>query len=56
VIRKTISFDLPDGWTKQFSNELNKIKGSDTPNGSPSDGCLVALLIFVIVLFIAKNL
>ncbi len=53
VLTKTITLDVPDGWSKRFNRELNRLKYG---NPVESSGCLIAMVIaviFVMVLILA---
>lgn len=47
-IEKTITFELPDGWEKDFNRELKKVNIIQGEN----KGCLIAIAIFVIIFLI----
>lgn len=50
IIEKTITFEVPQGWSKQFKKELRRVQGS-SPNG-----CLAALVVFIVIWILAMAL
>jgi len=52
VITKEIVFELPDNWEKEYLNELNKFKPTEVSNPKKSNGCLTAVIIIIVIIFL----
>jgi hypothetical protein len=51
VIKKTINFDLPKEWNKQFNRELRRATGHQSKE-TRKIGCLVLFILFLILLIL----
>lgn len=50
IVKKTITFDVPKGWSKQFNRELRRVQGA-SPNG-----CLAIFIVVIIIWILATVL
>lgn len=50
VVERTITFELPKGWSKQFNRELRRVQGSD------QNGCLIALAVIFVIWILAMSI